>query len=115
MLLNVQFGTAAFLREPLTFVTSPALWAPRLLVLTDLNIHVKRALGSAQVCGDDKDCGGLLYCGDEPAVWVGGSPAEHRAIVVPGGFSLVSDRLTFWKRFLWDLLLSFLSLTPQIR
>lgn len=115
MLLNVNFGTAAFLRELLNFVTLPALKAPRLIVLSDINIHVKRALRSAQDCGDDKGCGGLLYCGDEPAVWVGESPTEHQAIVVSGGFSLVSDRLTFWKRFFWDLLLSFLSLTPQIR
>ena len=114
MLLNVNFGTAAFLRELLNFVTSPALRAPCLIVLSDINIHVKRALRSAQDCGNDKDCGGLLYCGDEPAVWVGGSPTEHQAIVVSGGFSLVSDQLT-WKRFFWDLLLSFLSLTPQIR
>lgn len=115
MLLSVHFSTVTFLYKPLHFITSPALRAPHLIVLSDLNICVRRAFGSAQDCSDDKDCGGLLYCGDEPALWVRGSPAEHWAFVIPGGFSLASDRLTFWKHFFWDLLLSFLSLTPQIR
>lgn len=54
---DVCSGTTAFLPEPLNFVTSPALRVPRLIVLSGLNIHVKRALESAQACGDDKGCG----------------------------------------------------------
>lgn len=83
-------------------------------MFSDLNIPVKRALRSAQDCGDDKDCGGLFYSGAEPSLQVGKSSAEHRAIIVPGGFSLVSDQLTFWKGLFRDLLLSFLPLTPEI-
>lgn len=92
----LRFSTAAFLRVPPNFITSLALRAPRLIVLSDLNIHVKRALGSAQDCSDDKGCGGLVYGRAKPAVWVGGTPTEHGAIVIPGGFSPASDRLTFW-------------------
>lgn len=50
-----------------------------------------------------------------PVVWADGLPAEHQAITIPGGFFLLSDRLTFRKHSFWDLLLSFLPLTPQIR
>lgn len=57
MPLDVCSGTTAFLAGPPNFVTSPAPRAPRLVVLSGLNTHVKRAVGSAQDCGDDKCCG----------------------------------------------------------
>lgn len=116
MLLEVHFNTSTFLCEPLSFVTSLAPRAPHLIVLSDLNILSKRACGWAQDCGNNKECGGLLYGGDDSVIWIGGGfPDEHQAITIPGGFSLVSDRLIFRKHSFWDLLLSFLSLTPQIR
>lgn len=63
-----HFGTPAFLCELLNFVTLPALGAPRLIVLSDLNTRVRRAQG----WGDDKGGGSLLYGGGEPAAGLAG-------------------------------------------
>lgn len=106
-------GTS-FLQELGNFVTSPAPRAPRLIVLRDWNILVKRALGSAQGGGDDKEHGTLLYCRTSllhSSPW-GWRVPERSAVVVLGGFSLVSGRLAFGRHFFWASLLSFMSLPP---